>query len=47
MVSSSSPRQGEEAAEGMQIKLIGLQGLAANAARASEETGIAVERARR
>ena len=47
MVSSSSSRQGEEAAEGMQIKLIGVKGLAACAARTSDETGIAVDGARR
>ena len=47
MVSSSSSRQGEEAAEGMQIKLIGAKGLAAYAARTSDETGIAVDGARR
>jgi len=47
MVSRSSPRQGKEAADGMQIKLIGVKGLAAYAARRSVETGIAVERARR
>ena len=47
MVSSSSPRQGEEAAEGMQIKLNGVKGLAAYAERTSDETGIAVDGARR
>ena len=47
MVLSSSTRQGEEAAEGMQIKLIGVKGLAAYAERTSDETGIAVDRARR
>jgi len=47
MVSRSSPRQEEKAAGGMQIKLIGVEGLVAYAARTSVETGIAVERARR
>ena len=47
MVLSSSTRQGEEAAEGMEIKLIVVKGLAAYAERTSDETGIAVERARR
>ena len=47
MVLSSSTRQGEEAAEGMQIKMIGVKGLAAYAERTSDETGIPVDGARR
>ena len=47
MVMSSSTRQGEEATEGMQIKLIGVKGLAAYAERTSDEIGIAVDGARR
>ena len=47
VVPGSRPRQGEEAAEEMQIKLIEVGGLTACAARTSVETGMAVEKRRR